>query len=129
METRVRFPLPAPLFKKFSRRDICCLLFAVFIWLKRRQPTKSPYFTDIMHYLIGVKLAAAFTSSDTPAQQPQRVADDDQIGKAHRRRAENRTDETQRRQRHTERVVKKRPEQILFDRPQRRPRQTERLRH
>ena len=60
-----------------------------------------------------------------PASQPQRVADDDQIGHTHRQRANHRAEETQRRERHSGGVIEKRPEKVLLDGAQRRLRQAE----
>src|SRR5882724_11400166 len=53
--------------------------------------------------------------SSLPPSQTQRVADDDQIGQAHRQSADDRAEEAERRQRNGRRVVEKGPEQILPD--------------
>src|SRR3989442_8710104 len=53
--------------------------------------------------------------SSPPTSQPQRVAEDKQIGHTHRQRANHRTEETQRCERHSGGVVEKRPEKVLLD--------------
>ncbi len=66
---------------------------------------------------------------ELPTPQSERVANHDQIGKAHCGGAQDRTHKAKRGQRHANCVVKECPEQILFDGAQRRSRKSQRLRH
>ena len=65
----------------------------------------------------------------TPASKPERVADDNQIGKSHRKRREDGAHEAQHCQRYARGIVKEGPEEVLLDRPQGRLRESERLGH
>ena len=77
----------------------------------------------------GVCCARGRAHSKVHPCQSQSIPDHDQIRQTHRCRAQDRTHETHRCERNCRCVVEERPEQILFDRPQRRSRQRQRLRH
>ena len=64
-----------------------------------------------------------------PRSQSQGVPDDDQIGETHRRGAKHGIEKAQGGKRNAGGVVEERPEQILFDRPQGRSRQSQSFGH